>query len=158
NRLIHFKTSGHGSGFDFWRGHATWYIFLLAFGYSAIKRNREIKTNPNVYDFKCFSLYAGDVHPRFLAFDISGKPVTLRQIETLLEPGLFFVIGIALAVLGQAIGHVIWLSAVCYSLSYRAAWLNGDNFVWDTVDKRILAEQTRRFIDDLPSNDAKGVQ
>lgn len=139
--------------------YLTWYAALSAFVYVCIKRRNEIKRLPTVFEFGRFSLSAGHIHPKFYEFSFMGKRFDTRQIETLIEPGFFFFIGFSLSALGQPIGGVIMFCAICYSLSYLAAYHMGDNFIMDQIDVLIMNEEhTNTFIDGLPAEDSRGVR
>ncbi len=139
--------------------YLTWYAALAAFVYMCIQRRKEIKRLPSVFEFGRFSLSAGSIHPKFYEISFKGKHFDTRQIETLIEPGFFFFIGFGLSVLGQPIGGVIMFCAICYSLSYLAAYHMGDNFIMDKIDELIMNEEhTNTFIDGLPAEDTRGVR
>ncbi len=140
--------------------YVTWYVGLAAFVYMCIKRRKEIKRMPGVFDFARFSLSAGTIHPKFYGISFGGKHVTIRQIETLIEPGFFFFIGFCLFVMGQFVGYLIMFCAVCYSISYFATYWQGDNFIMDKIDEMILNEEmVNNFSHAMPDpDDMRGVR
>lgn len=137
----------------------TWYAAIAAFVYMAIKRREEIKRLPSVFDFARFSLSAGMLDNRFFDFTIKGRRFTVREIETMVEPALFFVIGFGLMILAQPIGVVIMFCAICYSVSYFATYWKGDNFIMDKIDEMILNEEyVNAFVDGMDPDDTRGVR
>lgn len=119
----------------------TWYVFIAAFVYMCIQRHHEIQRLPSVLDFKRFSLSTGEIHPRFLEFEINGKKQDIRTISTLIEPGLFFIIGGVLWLLQQPIGLVILISSIFYSFGYMGAQYAADNELMDLFDRTICDEE-----------------
>lgn len=145
-------------GWHFWWHYATWYLFLVAFGYFSWVRSKEIRRNPSVFDFGKLSLYSGDIDPRFFSIQPFGKRPTIRQVETLIEPALFCAAGCAFWAIGQRLGPLLIISSIFYSLSYAGAYKKGDNFVMDKIDEMILNEDLEEtFIDGLV-NPVRGVR
>lgn len=139
--------------------YATWYVFLGLFLYHCWQRWREIRQSASTFDFTRFSLYAGDINPWFHKIRVSGTEPDMRTIETLYEPAVFFAGGVALWVFGQSVGVFICIASIFYSLSYVAAYWQGDNFVLDRIDEIIFNEEmTRAFVDDVPPEDTRGVR
>lgn len=142
----------------FFLHYATWYGFLVAFLVMASRRDNEIKQLPSVFDFARFSLSSGHLHPRFLNFTIGDRRLSIRTIETLIEPAFFFFIGLALWIFGQGIGVVIVLCSIIYSLSYQAAYHQGDNFVMDKIDEMICNEElVKSFVEGRDPSETRGV-
>lgn len=142
---------------QFLLNYLTWYIFLGAFFVMCIRRRNEIRNLPSVFDFARFSLSTGLIHPGFLNYKYHGRPLSIRQIETVLEPGFFLVIGLALWLLQQSIGTLLVFCSICYSMSYRAAYYNGDNFVMDKIDEMISNEElVSSFVDCRGAQDTRG--
>lgn len=139
--------------------YLTWYVGLAAFVYMCIKRRNEIKHLPSVFDFARFSLSAGTIHPEFYKISIQGKRFNVRQIETMIEPAFFFLIGLTLFLMGQFVGNLIMFCAVCYSISYFATYWQGDNFIMDKIDEMILNEEyVNAFVDGMDPDDTRGVR
>ncbi|WP_421825930.1 hypothetical protein [Larkinella sp.] len=137
---------------------STWYAYLAGFLYMSIKRRQELKRHGNL-DLTYFTKSSGFVHPRFLNFHFRGKQVTPRTIETVLEPGFFFIIGFNLWIFGQPLGHLLAICSIFYSLSYRAAYRRGDHYIWDKTDEwicnRVLAPA---FLEGRNANESLGFQ
>jgi len=143
---------------DFMLHYLTWYLYLAGFIAMCIDRRNEIKHLPSVFDFGRYSLSAGSIHPRFLDYQPYGKRLSVRTIETMIEPGFFLLIGLVLCLLQQRIGVVIVISSICYSLSYLGAYHRGDNFVMDQIDELICNEElTASFIEGLAPNETRGI-
>lgn len=137
----------------------TWYAAIAAFVYVSFLRDNEIKRLPSVFDFARFSLSAGTLDNRFFDFNIKGRRFTIREIETMVEPGVFFAIGFSLTFMAQPIGIVIMICAICYSISYFATYWQGDNFIMDKIDEMILNEEyVNAFVDGMDPEDTRGVR
>ena len=135
----------------------TWYLYLAAFIYSAIQRREEIKRLPSVFDFARFSLSSGIINYRFRNFEFNGRRLDVRTIETVLEPSLFFFIGLFLWLAGQPIGFILFISSLFYSFSYAAAYHAGDNFLMDKIDERICNEElVKTFVEDNDPANSRG--
>jgi hypothetical protein len=159
--VLYNLPTANGHGFwPFLVRYATWYVFLGLFLYHCWQRWREIQKSSSSFDFTRFSLYAGDINPWFQKIRLSGTgEPSIRTIETLYEPGIFFVGGVVLWVFGQSIGVFICIASVFYSLSYVAAYWQGDNFILDRIDEIIFNEEmARAFVDDMPAEDTRGVR
>lgn len=153
---IRYQTGGSELSILFGK-FLTWYLYLVAFMYSAAQRQDEVKRLPSVLDFARFTLSTGIIHDRFWNFEFNGKRFNKRQIETLLEPGLFFFIGILLGLAGQPIGYVLVISSLFYAFSYAAAYHDGDNFLMDKIDERICNEElVRTFVEETDTAQSRG--
>lgn len=140
-------------------GYLTWYIFIGLFISFAVKRWREVKRNRAVFDFKRFSLYAGDIEPSFYNIRLFGKKPDIRTIEILYEPALCFAVGLGCILFGQFIGYVIVLCSIIYALSYAGAYYKGDQFVLDKVDEMIANENLfKTFVEDKDAIETGGVR
>lgn len=152
---------GYGRSFDFgdlFQHYFTWYLFLIAFMYKSMERDEEVKRLPSVFDFARFSLSTGERHPRILDFKWKGKSLDIRQVETLVEPGLFFFIGLFLMLIGQRVGTLLVICSIFYSLSYVAAYMIGDHFIMDKIDELILSEElVESFVEGRDSSETRGV-
>ncbi len=136
----------------------SWYAFLAGFLYMCYLRQQEIYRLPSVFDFGRFSLTTGDINPQIREFEIGGKKPDVRQIETLVEPGLCGAIGLGLSIIGQPIGLVIFFSSIFYSLSYMEAYRLGDHKIMDMIDEQIFNEEMVSIIvDDKYPSQTRGV-
>ena len=134
-----------------------WYVYLSGFLVMALKRRNEVKRLPSVFDFERFSLSSGIVNKQFYNFDFNGKRPNIRTIETILEPGLFLLIGIFLAFFGQTLGYLLMVCSIIYSLSYVAAYHIGDNFIMDKIDEMICNEEmVASFVDGRDPGETRG--
>lgn len=151
------RWNGGMSGFHFWGMFMTWYLYLAGFIYMAIQRRDEIKRLPSVFDFARFSLSTGRIHPWFFSLEWNGRRFDVRTIETVLEPGVFFFIGLVLWFSGQPIGFVLFVSSIFYAFSYSAAYHEGDNFIMDKIDERICNEElVNTFVDNTDRPNGRG--
>lgn len=143
---------------SFLLNYITWYLFLWGFLYMCLKRDEEIKRLPSVFDFARFSLSTGEINPQILAFKWRGKSVDIRTIETLVEPALFFFIGLFLSVWGQRLGALLIVCSISYSLSYMAAYMLGDHFIMDKIDEMICSEEmVASFVEGRNPSETRGV-
>ena len=139
--------------------YLTWYLFIPAFLYFCHRRSEEIKRLPSVFDFARFSLSTGEINLRFYQFERSSGPNTVRRIETLIEPLTFGVIGFILMVADQALGGLLILCSIIYSLSYMAAYKIGDDFVMDKIDEMLCNEEmVNSFVDGFDPTQTRGVK
>ncbi len=122
-----------------------WYIYIAAFIYFCIKRRSEIKSSRSSFDFGKFSKYSGDIHPLILALRKDRPKLSVRLIETALEPALFFIAGLILVFIGQSLGWLILICSIIYSLSNSAAYYVGDNAMLDIIDKVICNEGLKDY-------------
>lgn len=137
--------------------YTTWYGFIVAFLYQSYQRNEEIKRLPSVYDFERFSLSTGWIHPWFMNLEFLGKKGDERQIATLLEPGFCFAIGLGLSLLSQPVGSILTFCSIFYSISYLAAYHNGDHFVMDKIDEMIANEElVNSFVEGRTPDETRG--
>lgn len=153
NRYYHELSSG------FWVRNLTWYLYLIAFIYQCILRKNEIERLPSVFDFARYSLSSGIIHPSIMNFKWNGKTLDIRTIETLVEPGLFFILGLLLSLFGQSIGILLIVCSIIYWLGYEAAYNIGDHFVMDKIDEMICNEEmANSFIEGKSVSETRGVQ
>lgn len=137
--------------------YATWYVFLAGFVYMCLKRREEIRRLPSVFDFARYSLSTGIIDPRFFTIKIFGRTPTVREVCMILEPGLFFVIGLGLSMLGQALGGLLIQCSIWYALSYKASFYLADEEVMSQIDKIIAQEEwTRSFVEGLDASQTRG--
>ncbi|UFH54804.1 hypothetical protein [Spirosoma sp. KNUC1025] len=135
----------------------TWYLYLVAFMYYAAQRHEEVKRLPNVFDFARFTKSTGIIHHWFRNFKFNGRGFDTREIETLLEPGLFFFTGLIMWFSGQPIGFVLLVSSLFYGFSYSAAYHIGDNLLMDKIDEQICNEElVRTFVEDTDPANSRG--
>ena len=118
----------------------SWYAFTGLFLVKSWQRHKEVKRVASEFNFRKFTKYGGDLHPAFFNFKFNGKRVSIRTIETLVEPAFFLLIGITLILFAQKIGIVISLFSLMYSLSYYIAYWRGDTIILDMIDQIIANE------------------
>lgn len=135
-------------------GYITWYIFTLAFLVMALKRFAESRKAGSIINFETTSDYPGDIS--LVLYTLLGKN-DRRKIETLLEPGLFLVIGFILRQWDQHLGTLLIIASIIYSLSYFGAYQRGDNRLRELNDQPVrnqnLWEIQQAFFD--RNNDKK---
>jgi hypothetical protein len=145
------------SGSEFVAHYATWYLYLIAFVYMCIQRQKEIEREPSVFDFARFSLSTGKVNQKFRDIVINGKPADFRTISTLLEPCVFLAAGVVLICVGQVLGVLLFICSVCYSFSYFGAFYLGDQFVMDKIDEMICNEElVDSFVEEKQPEETRG--
>ena len=137
----------------------TWFLYLGAFLFFCIKRQKEIEREPGVFDFAKFSLYNGDIDQRFYDLRIKGQEPTRRVISTQLEPLFLLIIGVVLIVLQQKIGFLITFCSICYATGYIFQYRRGDHFIMDTIDQMISNEEmVASFVDGRRPEDTRGFE
>lgn len=123
---------------EFW----LWYGFIGLFLYFSFLRQKDIKHIQDVFDMEHFTKSSGDIHPFYRSLKPNEKSFTVRQLETIIEPLPFLLLGILLFLFGQKLlGGLFVLSAFCYAMSYRYAYMIGDNFIMDKIDEIICNKQ-----------------
>jgi len=130
----------------------TWYMFVVFYAYSCIKRRREIATKPGVFEFARMTYSTGEINKRFFGLKIFGAKADGRFIETFLEPLFFLVIGSVLLIFGQKVGLLILVASSCYSISYHLAYRIGDNIIMDNIDIQIISKGMANL---MSGNDAE---
>lgn len=120
-------------------GYTLWYIYIAVFLGFGIKHHLDKKKYPSVFDFEKFSLSAGEAQ-EYMSKVPFFKEANRRNRECYIEPALFLVIGLVLAVIGQYIGWLLIICSIFYSASYYGAYMDGDNFIMDKIDEMIVNE------------------
>jgi hypothetical protein len=142
---------------SYYKPYYGWFAFVGLFLIFGLIRIQEIRRNPSVYDFARFSLYSGDINPFFAKMKIGNNTVSTRLVETVLEPLGFLILGVLLYFVGQKLGILLIVSSIFYSLSYVAAYDNGDNFVMDKIDEIICNEELKKaFVDRADDSQTRG--
>lgn len=135
----------------------TWYIFLVAFLVACYFRQKEVQREPSVFDFARYSLSSGNINPFFYNIKMFGKEPDPRTVATILEPGFFFIVGLALFLMKQPVGVLIIICSICYSLGYMGAYYQGDEFVMDRIDEMICNEEMfASFVEGKDSSQTRG--
>ena len=135
----------------------TWYVFLAGFIYFSLKRQKEIKREPSVFDFAKFSLSTGIINPSFYAVDFLGRKPDPRFISTVIEPLFFLTIGLVLTVMAQKVGMLLIICSLLYSASYFVSYNIGDHFIMDTIDEMICNEElVSSFVDGRRPDQTRG--
>lgn len=149
-----YKAGPYSDVFPVLKDNISWYLFTGAFVYFGYLRLREVQTLPSVFDFARFSLSSGISLP--IVYEVTKNP---RKITTLIEPGVCLVIGLLLWWMSLKIGVVITVCSIIYSLSYMAAFSQGDDFLMDHIDNYICNEDlAKTFRDGLTSRDTRGAE
>jgi hypothetical protein len=123
-----FSSYGSFDYADFFKNYTTWYIYTWFFIQYTIKRRQEIKREPSVFDFKRFSLSTGTLEEFYVPFIPNKILNDPRKCDIIGEPLPFLVVGFFLMLLGQPLGIILFISSIIYSLSYVAAYYNGECF------------------------------
>ncbi len=137
----------------------SWFLYLVLFICFSYIRREEIKRKPSVFDFGRFSLSAGEHLPIFYQFTYNGKLLSPRTIEIIIEPAIFFILGCVFTYFNQfLLGPHLIACSIIYSLSYVAAYYNGDNFVMDKIDEIICNEDLYdAFVEGVDPRNTRGV-
>lgn len=152
------STTGYGE-IDLWdytKNYFTWYLYIAAFLYFSLRRQKEIDHSPSFFELPRFTLSTGDVNQKFFQIKIKGEPIDRRFIETKLEPVLFLAIGIILILFHQKIGILISVCSILYSLSYIAANYLADEHIKNEMDKIVVSKAIGSYLSiDVDDNDDK---
>ena len=144
---------------DEFLGHyLTWYGLLLLCLRVSLKRDREITRSRSSFDFGKYSLYSGKIWDWFYTIiKIKKQRPTIRQVEIIIEPAFFFLIGLVLLLTQQWIGAYLMFASL---LECWAAWMmyrSGDNFVLDTIDEMICnQDMAETFIEGRADETERG--
>lgn len=134
----YYDTSFWGTIKEFW----LWYGFVGLFMYFSFLRKRDIQHIEDIFDMQHFSKSSGEIHPFYWSLKINGKPFTVRQLETSIEPLPFFILGVLLILFEQKLlGGFLAFSAYSYAMSYRYAYMIGDDFIMDKIDEIICNKE-----------------
>lgn len=118
-------------------GYTLWYVYIAAFLAFGIKHHIDKKKQPSVFNLERFSLSSGDLQDYMLKIPFFEQ-ANRRDRECYLEPAVFFVIGLPLAIVGQYVGWLFIICSIFYSASYYGAYMEGDNFIMDKMDEMIM--------------------
>jgi hypothetical protein len=136
-----------------------WFFFIYLFIRKSIDRNKEVEKGPPVINFETYSLSSGfpqTWYTDFLAkYFIKGKKVTIREIETYYEPLPFFLGGLLLTILLQPLGVFLMFISIMYSLSYRQAYKEGDDYILDIGDEYRIKKDLKENMPDNPNGQFK---
>jgi hypothetical protein len=131
-----------------------WYAFIGAFLTFGTMRWLEIRQAPSTFNFSKFTQYMGDVSP---LKDMLG--VNLRVYEIVVEPAMFFIIGMVFHWMGQSLGMLLILASILYSCSYMAAYMSGDDAIMDMIDEVLFNQNIKGILmEDNQPVKANGVQ
>jgi hypothetical protein len=117
-----------------------WFLFIPVFLFFAHKRNKEVNHSPYFIDYERFSYCYGDIHPLFWEIRIPGIRTFMKNIEIYFEPMVALVPGIILMLFGDNLGYLLTFCAIMYSLSYKASYWMGDQYIMDMMDKMLINE------------------
>ncbi|MBK7854664.1 MAG: hypothetical protein IPJ79_06870 [Bacteroidetes bacterium] len=127
----------------FFKLYWSWYVFIVAFFIMCKRRAKELVRYPATFDLAKFSLYQGEINPKF--YSLFGRQWNIRQIETKLEPAFFFSVGLIIKFLiAPGLGLLIVACSFIYALSYWAAYKHGDGFVLDKIDEMICNQNMHK--------------
>ena len=134
-----------------------WYIYLFAFLWKGIQHHKAMKDRPSALEVPRFSYYAGKKLPYFYNVEIGGKKGDPRMIECWLEPAPFFLGGIVLTLIGQALGPLLIFCSIVYAISYYVAYRESDNWILDKIDQKIINEELENtFLYDKDEQETRG--
>jgi hypothetical protein len=133
-----YRSGGNYGFFEIIGDNFLWYLFTAAFAYASFMRMREVNSLPSVLDYARFSLSTGIPLP--IVYKVTDNP---RKIATIVEPLPIFILGGLLLWMKQEIGVVLMLCSFIYSMSYFAAYAQGDDFLMDFIDNEICAKDLR---------------
>lgn len=139
--------------------YTTWYAYTWFLIKCTKKRRQEVLREPSVFDFKRFSLSGGYLEEFYIQFIPKKILLNPRKCDIIGEPLPFFIVGLLLMIMSQPLGYIFVVSSIIYSISYVAAYYNGDNLVMDMIDEIILNEEMESsFVGDEEMSQNRGVQ
>ncbi len=143
-----------GNALEVIKANWAWYIFIAAFLCFGTMRWLEIRQAPSTYNFSKFTQYMGDVSPLK-----ERMGVNLRVYEIVVEPAIFFVIGLVFLMMEQSLGMLLIVASILYSFSYIAAYMTGDEAIMDLIDENYFNQTIKGIImDDNGPDKSNGVQ
>ncbi|GAB3514272.1 hypothetical protein [Emticicia fontis] len=143
------KKLNHFSYAAFILDNITWYIYLGLFIFNAYKRKLEIDRLPSVFELARHTRSKGEINERITNLKWMGRPFTNTEIEILVEPGLFLILGILLIFFHQLIGYVIVIFSLICALSSKIENVLATYKIMDIMDGIISGEETERIVIDL---------
>ena len=138
--------------------YLTWYVYLAVYLRLCFKHYQTTKRVAGEFDFNWYSKSSGIINARFFKLRIKGNKPTVRQVEIFIEPLFFFLIGLVLIIFQQPLGLLLITCSIIYCMSYAALYNQGDQFILNMIDQKILNEELEHvFVDDKNVEDARGV-
>lgn len=134
---------------EFWQIYGGWYVLLVAFLVFAIIR--WIETMRHNGNSDNVSNYMGDIHPFFFKLNFLGRP-TEKNISTIYEPLMFFVVGLFFNAIGQNVGWLIIISSVFYSLGNYADFKYAEGVLTDAEDTMKKNKAVHQFFEGKGNN------
>lgn len=135
-----------GTFWQFVWQHWLYYLFIPTFLYMAYQRHKEIKRLPSVFDFERYTRGRGDINPFFLRFSFFGIYPDARILSCIIEPACVFLVGMLISFIEPLLGKFLMDCAFFYSMSYFAAYHDGDNYMMDIIDEIIINEELTNVI------------
>jgi len=137
----------------------TWYVYLGFYTYFGIKRWKELKNGPSVFEGLRLTTSSGTLENYYARFIPKSLLYTARYCDIYGEPMPMFVVGLILSFISQPIGMFLMLCSIIYSISYMAAYHNGDTAIMDMLDDEIINEHAESvFMDEENIADSHGIQ
>ena len=137
-----------------------WYLALIGFVVAMVMRYVEILREPSVFEFGKYSLSQGVHQKWFKSKVLSYIPwkYTKRQVDTFLEPGFFFILGLLVFfIVNPFVGMWLLLSSSCFLVANNISYIQGDHFVMNIIDILIMTEvYIESFVDNAPIEKTKG--
>jgi hypothetical protein len=155
--LAYAHSFGRVSVFDILWENLLWYMFLFSFMYCCFQRRKELNKRPKTYSKNYFSLSSGIANPKFDYNKIFGTQVKSYYIVTLIEPGIFFVIGVLLILIHQkTLGITLTICSIIYSISWRAQYAICHNKMLELFDIGICHDEMTSSLSGKSPDKTKG--
>lgn len=139
--------------------YGTWYIFSVLFIVFSRQRAKETYISSNVYNYNRFTLSSGNRLGFFYNLPFFKNKPSAYELDVFIEPGFFVLIGFVLELMGQPIGMLLMISAICYGFSYAAGYKIQDDYFLDLIDKIILNEEmVNAFVHGIDPKLTRGVE
>lgn len=129
--------------------YIAWYAYLSIFLALSIRHYLDLKREKHVFNFDKYSYDSGSLikffDNLFFKIKIPKMETNARTINCFIEPGVFFLAGLALWLVGQNLGMLLMICGVTDCLSSLREYEEGDNMILDKIDERLTAEDLQLF-------------
>lgn len=137
-------------------GYILWYVFIAVFVFMAFRHWRAQLKRPSVLEKPHHTRYAGKIHKWFFAIQLPGLKTNIRIVECWFEPGIFFIAGWFMFMIGQHLGLLFMISAVIYSGYAHSAYYFGREAVLNSYDELIDRQIKDKIVDGIKIDSSDG--
>lgn len=128
-----------------------WYAFLAVFVYMAFRHWQVQRKRPSIFDKAYHTLYAGTPHEWLFGIQLPWIKTNRRVVECWYEPGIFFISGWFMYMIGQNLGILFMVAAVIYSGYAHSGYYFGRDGVLNAFDEMLDRQiKDKLFGEDSP--------